>query len=111
MGVLDTQTLKSMARGYFRNSIHPGGGKTYSANQICDMVEFLIHNIVAESGGHLFRLVIGIPTGTNCAPLLADLFLYSYESHFLDNMIRSGHRKLARSFNLSFCMERQTRQK
>ena len=31
----------------------------------------------------------------NCAPLLADLFLYSYESEFLDSMIRGGHRKLA----------------
>ena len=40
--------------------------------------------------------------GTNCAPLLADLFLYSYESEFLDN-IRGGHRKLARSFNLYLC--------
>ena len=29
--------------------------------------------------------------GTNCAPLLADLFLYSYESEFLDNMIRGGN--------------------
>ena len=38
--------------------------------------------------------------GTNCAPLLADLFLYSYEKEFLNNMIRSGHRRLARSFNL-----------
>ena len=34
--------------------------------------------------------------GTNSAPLLADLFLYSYESEFLDNMIRSGHKKLAK---------------
>ena len=42
--------------------------------------------------------------GTNCALLLAALFLYPYESDFLDNMIRSGrgHRKLARSFNLCF---------
>ena len=40
--------------------------------------------------------------GTNCAPLLADLFLYSYENEFLDNMIRSGHRRLARSFNLCY---------
>ena len=40
--------------------------------------------------------------GTNCAPLLADLFLYSYESEFLDNMIRGRHRKLARSFNLCY---------
>ena len=35
-------------------------------------------------------------------PLLADLFLYSYESEFLDNMIRGGHRKLARSVNLCY---------
>ena len=40
--------------------------------------------------------------GTNCAPLLADLFLYFYENEFLDNMIRSGHRRLARSFNLCY---------
>ena len=36
------------------------------------------------------------------APLLAYLILYSYGSEFLDNMIRSGHRKLARSFNLCY---------
>ena len=46
--------------------------------------------------------MIGIPVGTNCAPLLADLFLYSYENEFLDNMIRSGHRRPARSFNLCY---------
>ena len=41
--------------------------------------------------------------GTNCLPpWLADLFLYSYESEFLDNMIRSSHRKLPRSFNLCY---------
>ena len=39
---------------------------------------------------------------TNCASLLADLFLYSHENEFLDNMIRSGHRRLARSFNLCY---------
>ena len=36
--------------------------------------------------------------GTNCVPLLGELFLYSYENEFLYNMIRSGHRGLARSF-------------
>ena len=40
--------------------------------------------------------------GSNSVPLFADLFLYAYESDFLDKMIRSGHRKLARSFNLCF---------
>ena len=37
-----------------------------------------------------------------CAPLLADLFLYWYENEFLDNMIRSGHRRHARSFYLCY---------
>ena len=66
------------------------------------MVEFLIDNIFVKFGGCLFRQVIEIPMGTNCAPLLADFFLYSYESEFLDNMIRSGHKKLAKSFNLCY---------
>ena len=55
-----------------------------------------------RSGGTTFDKVIGIPMGTNCAPLLADLFLYSYENEFLDNMIKGGHRRLARSFNLCY---------
>ena len=40
--------------------------------------------------------------GTNCASLLADLFLYSSESEFLDSLARSGHRRFARSFNLCY---------
>ena len=89
-------------KGYFIDTINAGGDNLYTADQICRMVEFLIDNIFVKFGGCLFRQVIGIPMGTNCAPLLADLFLYSYESEFLDNMIRSGHRKLARSFNLCY---------
>jgi hypothetical protein len=47
------------------------------------MLEFLIDNIFVSFGGALFQQVVGIPMGTNCAPPLADLFLYSYESEFL----------------------------
>ena len=47
--------------------------------------------------------MVGIPMGTNCASLLADLFLYSDENEFLDKLIKKGKRKLARKFNLSYC--------
>ena len=60
----------------------------YTADNICKMIKFLIDNIFVQLGGRLFRQVIGIPMGTNCAPLLADLFLYSYENKFLEIMIR-----------------------
>ena len=71
----------------------------YTTDNICKMIEFLIDNISVQFGGRLFRQVIGIPMETNCALLLADLFLYSYQNEFLDSMIKSGHRRLARSFN------------
>ena len=74
----------------------------YTADYIWKMIEFLIDNIFAQFGSRPFGQVIGIPMRTNCAPLLADLFLYSYENEFLDNMIKGGHTRLARSFNLCY---------
>ena len=97
-----THIKVTRAKGYFTHDINGGGDNMYTADNICKMIEFLIDNIFVQFGGRLFRQVIGIPMGTNCAPLLADLFLYSYEDEFLDNMIRSGHRRLARSFNLCY---------
>jgi hypothetical protein len=52
------------------------------------MLEFLIDNIFVSFRGILFQQVVGIPMGTNCAPLLADLFLYSYESEFLQKLVK-----------------------
>ena len=39
--------------------------------------------------------------GTNCAPLLADLFLYSYEAEFIQKLLKDGNKQLARKFNFS----------
>ena len=40
--------------------------------------------------------------GTNCDPLLADLFLYSYEADFIQGLLKKNEKKLARSFNFTF---------
>ena len=34
-------------------------------------------------GSKLYRHIVGIPMGTNCAPLVADLFLFCYERDFI----------------------------
>ena len=34
-------------------------------------------------GTKLYRHVVGIPIGTNCAPLIADLFLFCEETDFM----------------------------
>ena len=65
------------------------------------MIEFLVDNIYVRFGEQLFRQMVGIPMGTNCVPLLADLFLYSFENEVLDKLLKE-ERKLARKFNLSY---------
>jgi hypothetical protein len=52
----------------------------YSEVKIKNMLEFLIDNIYVVVGGQVFKQSVGIPMGTNCAPVLVDLFLYSYEA-------------------------------
>ena len=39
---------------------------------------------------------------TNCAPLLADLFLYSYESEFLQKLVKDKKIHEARAFNSTY---------
>ena len=86
---------------YFSNKIQKG--KTcYSEEQVISMLEFLIDNIFVSFGGILFQQVVGIPMGTNYAPLLADLFLYSYESEFLQKLVKDKKIHEARAFNFTY---------
>ena len=39
---------------------------------------------------------------TNSALLLAELYLYSYEAHFIQGLFKKNEKKLARWFNLTF---------
>jgi hypothetical protein len=48
------------------------------------------------------RLTVAMHMGTNCAPLLADLFLYLYEAGFIQGFLKKSEKKLIRSFNFSF---------
>ena len=66
------------------------------------MLEFLIDNIFVFFGGALFQQVVGIPMGMNCAPLLADLFLFLYESEFLQNLVKYKKIHEARAFNFTY---------
>ena len=55
----------------------------FSCRELCLAIDFLIDNIYVRFGSSVFRQVIGIPMGTNSAPLLADLFLHTVEYDFM----------------------------
>lgn len=44
----------------------------------------------------------GIKMGTNFAPLLANLFLDSHELEFMENLLISGEKTVAKIFNSTY---------
>ena len=44
------------------------------------MLDFWIDKIFVMFGGRVFQQTVDIPIWTDCASLLADLLLYSYEA-------------------------------
>jgi hypothetical protein len=64
-------------------------------------LDYLVDNIYVEFGKTLHKQTIGIPMGMCCAPLLANLFLMSYEYQFMESLEKENkfHAKL---FNSTF---------
>jgi hypothetical protein len=81
---------------------HSDSTKKFSDTDFINMLEFLIDNKFVIFGGRVFQQTVDIPMGTNCAPLLADLFLYSHEADFIQELLRKNEKKLVRSFNFTF---------
>ena len=72
----------------------------WTCQDVCEAIYFLLDNIYVRFGKTLYRQVIGIPMGTNCAPLIADLFLYCYESDFMLKLSKSNNNDdLIEAFN------------
>ena len=59
----------------------------YSEVDIKSMLEFLIDKIYVVFGNHVFQQYVGIPIGTNCAPLLADLFFIFIRSRICSETV------------------------
>ena len=50
---------------------------------MCEALTFLLDNVYIGFGSKLYRQIVDIPMGTNCAPLVADLFFCSVMREFM----------------------------
>ena len=98
------ECLKSLVEEAYRvrgaNYISIGYSKTYwtdktelgrtciSEHKFLDHIRFLIDNIYINVSNKVFKQSIGIPMGTDCAPLLANLFLFFYENKYIKNQLK-----------------------
>ena len=71
----------------------------WSCQNVCDALSYLLDNIYIRFGTRLYRQIVGIPMGTNCAPLVADLFLYCYERDFMDSLNNDNQADVIEAFN------------
>ena len=100
---------------------HSDSKSKYTEEDIIKMPEFLVYKIFVVFAGKVYQQIIGIPMGTkqnrestkgyswrkvdkqtNCAPLLADIFLYSCEAEFIQSLLSAGKKRLASQFNFTY---------
>ena len=62
-------------------------------------LSFLLNNIYIGFGTNLYRHNFGIPMGTNCASLVADLFLFCYERDFMKDLSSDNQADVIKAFN------------
>ena len=66
---------------------------------MCDALHYLLDNIFIRFGSKLYRQIVGIHMGTNCAPLVADLFLFCYERDFMLSLSDNYQADIIGAFN------------
>ena len=83
----------------FFTSEQPKRYKLGSCQKMCDALHYLLDNIFIRFGSKLYRQIVGIPMGTNCAPPVADLFLFCYERDFMLSLSDNKQTDIIEVFN------------
>ena len=63
------------------------------------MCDALHYNIFIRFGSKLYRQIVGIPMVTNCAPLVADLFLFCYKRDLMLSLSDNNQTDIIEAFN------------
>ena len=71
----------------------------YGLVRKCVKLSPFLDNIYIRFGSKLYRQIVGIPMGTNCAPLVADLFLFCYERDFMLSLSEDNQSDVIEAFN------------
>ena len=83
----------------FYTSEQPKRYKLLSCQKLCDTLYYLLDNVFIRFGSKLYRHIVGIPMGADCAPLVADLFLFCYERDSILSLSDNNQTDVIEAFN------------
>ena len=86
---------------FFTSTDHKGD-KLWCFQDVCDALSHLLDNIYIRFGNKLYIQIVGIPMGTNCAALVADLFLSCNERDFMTFLSDDNQADIIEAFNSAF---------
>ena len=79
-----------------------GNSNSFNMQELIEAVFFIIDNSYISFLDEIFRQIIGIPMGTNCAPHLANIYLHVYEYKYISKLVNRGHIELAKKLSNVF---------
>ena len=61
-------------------------------SKLVELTEYLIVNVydIVKAGNRVYRQTIAIPIGTDCAPQLANLYLFHHEYMYMRALMKSN---------------------
>ena len=86
-------------KAFFISADHYRGYHLWSCQNVSHALSFLLDNIYIRFGTKLYRQIVGIPMGINCAPLVADLFLFCYERDNMKALSSDNQADVIKAFN------------
>ena len=71
----------------------------WSGQKVCEALTFVLDSTYIKFGSKLYRQIVGILMSTNCAPVVADLFLFSFERDFMFSLSGDNRSDVIEAFN------------
>ena len=97
-----SKVSQAFSKSFFSNETHKGY-VNWTDVEVITAFNFLLDNNHIRLGKQIYRQVIGIPMGINCAPLIADLFLYCYQLQFMAKLQQDPNKHhLIETFNNTY---------
>ena len=85
-------------RAFFTSDVYKNYN-LWSCQNVFEALVYLLDNIFIRFGTKLYRQIMGIPMGTNCAPLVEDLLLFCYERDFMKSLSPENQADIIEAFN------------
>ena len=75
---------------------------SFSTEDLIKHMRIIVDNSYIFFRNKVYRQIVGIPMGTNCAPFLANIFLHMYEYAYLQKLVDEGKIREAQLLSQTF---------